>query len=55
MKYVYEFVWNSCGVKNFPTSFFVYMQVRKTLTYKCVWFGCGLQWRKNLYRKNVGF
>ena len=21
----YEFVWNSCGVRNFPTSFFVYM------------------------------
>ena len=20
-----------------------------------VWFGCGLQWRKNLYRENVGF
>ena len=20
-----------------------------------VWFGCGLQLRKNLYRKNVGF
>ena len=26
-----------------------------TLTYKCVWFGCGPQWRKNLYRENVGF
>ena len=20
-----------------------------------VWFGCGHQWRKNLYRENVGF
>ena len=20
-----------------------------------VWFGCGPQWRKNLYRENVGF
>ena len=28
---------------------------RKTLTYKCVWFGGGPQWRKNLYRENVGF
>ena len=25
MEYVYGFVWNSCGVRNFPTSFFVYM------------------------------
>ena len=24
MEYVYEFVWNSCGVRNFPTSLFVY-------------------------------
>ena len=20
-----------------------------------VWFGCGSQWRKNVYRENVGF
>ena len=20
-----------------------------------IWFGCGHQWRKNLYRENVGF
>ena len=20
-----------------------------------VWFGCGPQWRKNLYRENIGF
>ena len=23
--------------------------------YMVVWFGCGSQWRKNLYRENVGF
>ena len=23
--------------------------------YVVVWFGCGPQWRKNLYRENVGF
>ena len=55
MEYVYGFVWNSCEVRNFPTYLFVYMYVRKTLTYKCVWFGCGPQWRKNLYRENVRF
>ena len=25
------------------------------LWYRIVWFGCGPQWRKILYRENVGF
>ena len=38
----------SLGVWN--TSFCV-----ESLFGMVVWFGCGPQWRKNLYRENVGF
>ena len=36
---------------------FSYLLVRNSPTFnnEVVWFGCGPQLRKNLYRKNVGF
>ena len=44
-----NFCMNTClGVWN--TSFCV-----ESFFGMIVWFGCGTQWRKNLYRENVGF
>ena len=36
---------------------FSYLLVRNSPTFnnEVVWFGCGPQWRKILYRENVGF
>ena len=36
---------------------FSYLLVKNSPTFnnEVVWFGCGPQWRKNLYRENVGF
>ena len=49
MNFGMNFCMDTClGVWN--TSFCV-----ESLFGVVVWFGCGPQWRKNLYRENVGF
>ena len=49
MDFGMNFCMDTClGVWN--TSFCV-----ESLFGMVVWFGCGPQWRKNLYRKNIGF
>ena len=47
-------------VRNFPASnnevhWFSSVLGVALSCYMVVWFGCGLQWRKNLYRENDGF
>ena len=51
--FFYLLVWNSPTFNNEVDWFSSVLGVALSC-YMVVWFGCGPQWRKNLYRENVG-
>ena len=55
-KYLIETEFRMCKELCLGWGFF-YLLVRNSPTFnnEIFWFGCGPQWRKNLYRENVGF